>query len=79
VGAPRARPPRAPAGRRGIAHPTEARVLELATDGLSNRQIAERMFVSPETIKTHFGHIFKKIDVHSRVEPVRAFPTASRD
>jgi predicted ATPase/DNA-binding CsgD family transcriptional regulator len=50
--------------------PTEARVLELATDGLSNRQIAERMFVSSETVKTHFGHIFKKINVHSRVELV---------
>ena len=37
---------------------------------LSNRQIGERMFVSPETVKTHVGHIFRKIGVHSRVELV---------
>ena len=40
---PRGRPP---AGWASLT-PTEARVLELATDGLSNRQIAERMFISP--------------------------------
>ena len=63
---PRARPP---AGWASLT-PTEARVLELATNGLSNRQIAERMFISPETVKTHLAHIFKKIDVHSRAELV---------
>jgi predicted ATPase/DNA-binding CsgD family transcriptional regulator len=61
---PRRRPP---AGWASLT-PTEARVLELATDGLSNRQIAERMFVSPETVKTHLAHIFKKVDVHNRAE-----------
>ena len=63
---PRGRPP---AGWASLT-PTETRVLELATDGLSNRQIAERMFISPETVKTHLAHIFKKIDVHSRAELV---------
>lgn len=67
----RARGPRGrPTGGWESLTPTEARVLELATDGLSNRQIAERMFVSSETVKTHFAHIFKKINVHSRVELV---------
>ncbi len=63
---PRGRPP----GGWESLTPTEAKVLELATDGLSNRQIAERMFVSAETVKTHFAHIFKKVDVHSRAELV---------
>jgi DNA-binding CsgD family transcriptional regulator len=26
------------------------------------------MFISPETVKTHLGHIFKKVDAHSRAE-----------
>jgi DNA-binding CsgD family transcriptional regulator len=63
---PRRRPP---AGWASLT-PTEARVLELATDGLSNRRIAERMFISPETVKTHLAHIFKKLDVHNRAELV---------
>jgi predicted ATPase/DNA-binding CsgD family transcriptional regulator len=63
---PRGRPP---AGWASLT-PTEARVLELATDGLSNRQIAERMFISSETVKTHLAHMFKKIDVHNRAELV---------
>ena len=73
---PRGRPP----GGWESLTPTEARVLELATDGLSNRQIAERMFVSSETVKTHFAHIFKKIDVHSRAELVgRSLRRAATD
>ncbi|MGZ6692379.1 MAG: helix-turn-helix transcriptional regulator [Solirubrobacteraceae bacterium] len=73
---PRGRPP----GGWESLTPTEARVLELATDGLSNRQIAERMFVSSETVKTHVAHIFKKIDVHSRAELVgRSLRRAATD
>ena len=63
---PRGRPP----GGWGSLTATEARVVELVAEGLSNRQIGERMFVSPETVKTHVGDIFKKIGVHSRVELV---------
>ena len=73
---PRGRPP----GGWESLTPTEARVLELATDGLSNREIAERMFVSSETVKTHVAHIFKKIDVHSRAELVgRSLRRAATD
>ena len=48
--------------------PTEARVAELAAQGLTNPQIAERMFVSRATVKTHLAHIFAKLDVHNRAE-----------
>jgi DNA-binding NarL/FixJ family response regulator len=37
-------------------------------EGLTNPQVAERMFVSPGTVKTHLSHIFGKLDVHSRAE-----------
>ena len=48
--------------------PTEVKVAELVAEGLTNPQIAERMFVSPGTVKTHVAHIFGKLDVHSRAE-----------
>jgi len=46
----------------------ERRVLELIGEGLTNRQIGERMFVAPETVKTHLARIYGKLGVHSRAE-----------
>jgi DNA-binding CsgD family transcriptional regulator len=46
----------------------EAEVLALLADGLTNRQIAARLFISEKTVGTHVGHIFEKLDVHTRVE-----------
>ncbi len=48
--------------------PTEARVAGLVAEGLTNRQIGERMFVSLATVKTHLAHIFTKLGVHNRTE-----------
>jgi DNA-binding CsgD family transcriptional regulator len=42
--------------------------VELVAEGLTNSQIAERMFISPGTVKTHLRNIFKKVDVHRRSE-----------
>jgi DNA-binding NarL/FixJ family response regulator len=46
----------------------EADVLRLLTEGLTNRQIAARLFISEKTVGTHVGHIFSKLDVHSRTQ-----------
>ena len=46
----------------------ECRVLELVAEGLTNPQIAERLFVSAGTVKTHLRHIFDKLGVRSRAE-----------
>ena len=46
----------------------ETDVLRLLADGLTNRQIAERLFISEKTVGTHVAHIFSKLDVHTRVE-----------
>lgn len=46
--------------------PTEARVATLAAEGLTNRQIGERLFVSPRTVETHLGHCFAKLAVTTR-------------
>jgi predicted ATPase/class 3 adenylate cyclase/DNA-binding CsgD family transcriptional regulator len=65
----RGRGPRSrPAGGWESLTPTETRVAELVADGLTNPTIAERMFVSTTTVKTHVAHIFKKLDVHNRAE-----------
>jgi DNA-binding CsgD family transcriptional regulator/tetratricopeptide (TPR) repeat protein len=50
---------------------TEIAVAELATEGRTNRQIAEHLFVSPYTVDTHLRHIFDKLGVKSRVELTR--------
>jgi DNA-binding CsgD family transcriptional regulator len=61
---PRQRPP----GGWESLTPTELKVAELVAQGLTNPQVAERMFVSPGTVKTHVAHIFGKLEIHSRAE-----------
>ena len=46
--------------------PTERQIVDLAAQGMTNQQIAEKMFISAGTAKVHLGHIFQKLDVHSR-------------
>ncbi|MGX6607730.1 response regulator [Micromonosporaceae bacterium Da 78-11] len=50
--------------------PRETEVLTLVADGLSNQQIAQRLFVSQATIKSHLVHIFAKIEAESRTAAV---------
>jgi DNA-binding CsgD family transcriptional regulator len=51
----------------------ETRVAELLVEGKSNRQIAEELVVSPETVKTHVGRILRKLGAHNRAEAVGLF------
>ena len=48
----------------------ELEVLQLMADGLSNQEIAERLFVSLNTIKTHSAQIFEKMEVKRRTQAV---------
>lgn len=48
--------------------PSEREVVRLLTQGLSNGQIAERLFVSRRTVESHLYRIFNKVGVTSRVE-----------
>ena len=48
--------------------PTELAVDELVADGLTNKQIAERQFLSAGTIKTHLAHVFAKLDMANRAD-----------
>lgn len=55
---------------RDILTDREFEVLRLAAQGLSNRQIAERLVVSPRTVQAHMANIFAKLQVGSRTEAV---------
>jgi len=63
----------------GELTPREREVLELMAQGLSNRGICEKLFVSPKTVETHVNSIFGKLglmpapDEHRRVLAVLAF------
>lgn len=48
--------------------PTEESVVLLAPDGLTNAQIAEKMFISAGTVKVHLHHIFTKLGIGRRAE-----------
>jgi len=48
----------------------EAEVLKLVTSGMSNKEIAEKLFLSQRTIKAHLTNIFNKLNVASRSEAI---------
>jgi len=48
----------------------ELEVLQLIADGLSNQQIAERLFVSLNIIKTHTSNLFLKMEVERRTQAI---------
>ena len=49
----------------------EYEILHLITEGLSNQQIADKLFVSENTIKKHISNLFLKLDVERRTEAVK--------
>jgi len=63
---PRTEPPR------GVDELTEREreIFRLIAEGLSNQEIAQRLFISETTVKTHVTHLFQKLDVRDRVQAV---------
>ena len=56
----------------------ELDVLQLVAEGLTNRQIARALFISPATVRTHLEHVYEKLGVRTRTAAVTAvFPLAS--
>ena len=74
---------RLPAERRptlGWAALTESElaVVRLVADGLTNREVAERLYISPHTVSGHLRHAFEKLGINSRVALTRIAARAPR-
>ena len=57
---------------------SELRVARMAETGMTNRQIAEALFVTIRTVTTHLGHVYQKLDVSGReqlADAIAADPT----
>lgn len=63
------------AGELGVT-PRELEILGLIAAGLSNREIAEKLFVSENTVKTHSSRVFGKLNARRRTEAVRIAKSA---
>ncbi len=62
--------PKYPQPEEAVLSPREVEILELVGHGLSDKQIAEKLFISLNTVKTHLKNILGKLHVKSRAEAV---------
>jgi DNA-binding CsgD family transcriptional regulator len=69
-GSPNSRPDRGTFGWLSLTD-SEGGVADLVADGLTNREVANRLFVSPHTVDAHLRHIYRKLGIRSRVELTR--------
>ena len=61
----RQRAARRPSGHDALTG-TERRIADLAAQGLTTSQIAQRLYLSPKTVDWHLGHVYRRLGVSSR-------------
>lgn len=57
----------------------ETEILELLTKGLANKEIADRLDISVETVRVHLRRVYEKLHVHSRTEAAMKFRDAKEN
>jgi DNA-binding CsgD family transcriptional regulator len=67
-----ARPRRDPTESRSNLTASELRVASLAAEGMTNREIAQALFVTVNTVETHLRSVFRKLEISSRSQFARA-------
>lgn len=60
------------ANRRSPLTPREREVIGLVAEGLTNAQIARRLWISAGTVRRHLENVYEKLGVHTRTAAVRA-------
>lgn len=55
-----------------VLTPSELRVARMAVDGMTNREIAQQLYVTAKTVETHLRHVYQKLDIAGRAD----LPTA---
>jgi DNA-binding CsgD family transcriptional regulator len=57
--------------------PSERRVAQMATEGQTNREIAQALFVTPKTVETHLSHVYRKLGIQARSQLPEAWSASS--
>ena len=55
-------------GRDSELTPSEQRVAELAATGMTNKDVAAALFISPKTVECNLGRVYRKLGIRTRVE-----------
>ncbi len=56
----------------------EEQILQLIVEGLSNKEIAQRLYLRPQTVKNYVHLVLQKLNLHSRLEAIRALRSSKR-
>ena len=57
--------------------PSEERVARLAADGMTNREVAQQLFVTPKTVEVHLSNAYRKLEIRSRRQLAGALTTSA--